>query len=174
VFITILTATKRCRNRCYLSQSDTSHNVYYVKSYELIIGILLALALIFNYWSRKYGSAKEAQLLSHILGVDESEVERMDKEGGPVMAERLLRLWDRKYIHAPGWEGFVFSRGALIHKNKRWRPENLFQHRKDIERIEQLECEIYKLYSLAGLIKIAKILVELEDLFVQVLSLAQP
>ncbi len=96
------------------------------------------------------------KVAADILGVDVAEVERMDKEGAPVMAERLLLLWDRKYIHAPGWEGFVFSRGALIHKNKRWRPENLFQLRKDAERIHQLECEVYKLYSLTGIIKIIK------------------
>lgn len=96
------------------------------------------------------------QQAAEILGVDIAEIERMDKEGAPVMAERLLLLWDRKYINAPGWDGWVFSRGALIHKNKRWRPENLLQTRKDVERIEQLESEIYKLHSPAGLIKIIK------------------
>lgn len=49
----------------------------------------------------------------------------MDLEGSPVMAERLLLLWDRKYIYGPGWDGWCFSRGVLIHKNKRWRPEQL-------------------------------------------------
>ena len=96
------------------------------------------------------------KVAAELLGVSESEIEQMDKEGAPVMAERLLLLWDKKHINAPGWEGFVFSRGALIHKNKRWRPENLLQLRKDAERVEQLENEIYKLYSLSGLLKISK------------------
>ncbi|MEE7624674.1 hypothetical protein V3O24_00755 [Methylobacter sp. Wu8] len=96
------------------------------------------------------------QQAAELLGVDISETERMDKEGAPVMAERLLLLWDRKYINSPGWDGWVFSRGVLIHKNKRWRPESLLQIRKDAERIEQLENEIYKLHSPAGLIKIIK------------------
>jgi len=104
------------------------------------VGTAFALGLIFNKRSQKYGGKKEAKLLSHrknicnvkvaaeILGVDESEVERMDKEGAPVMAERLLLLWDRKYINAPGWDGWVFSRGALIHKNTRKRDIQALQH----------------------------------------------
>lgn len=75
------------------------------------------------------------------------------------MAERLLLLWDKKYINAPGWDGWVFSRGALIHKNKRWRPENLLNVRREAERIGQLEAELHRLYSISGLVKIAKKLI---------------
>lgn len=99
------------------------------------------------------------QQAAEILGVDIQDIERMDKEGGPVMAERLLLLWDKKYINAPGWDGWVFSRGALMHKNKRWRPENLLNVRREAERIEQLEAEIHRLYSIYGLIKITKKLI---------------
>ncbi len=88
------------------------------------------------------------KIAADILGVDEAEVERMDKEGAPAMAERLLLLWDRKYIHAPGWEGFVFSRGALIHKNKRCGDQKTyFSIEKMLSAPVYLESEIYKLYS---------------------------
>jgi hypothetical protein len=96
---------------------------------------------------------------AELLGVTVKEIEEMDTKGAPVMAERLLLLWDRKHIAAPGWDGFVFSRGALIHKNKRWRPENLLQLRKDMERIEQLENELFRIKTWAGLVKIAKKLI---------------
>ncbi|TAN65961.1 MAG: hypothetical protein EPN17_15025 [Methylobacter sp.] len=93
---------------------------------------------------------------AELLGVDETEIERMDKEGAPVMAERLLRFWDRTYIACPGWDGWLFSRGALIHKNKRWRPETLLQMRKDMEKVDQLETELKQLYSVSGLVRITK------------------
>jgi len=70
-----------------------------------------------------------------------------------------LLFWDQKHINHPGWDGFIFSRGVLIHKKKRWRPEQLIQMRKDAERVEQLENEIYRLYSLSGLFKISKKLI---------------
>ncbi len=96
---------------------------------------------------------------AELLGVDIAEIERMDKEGSPVMAERYLLLWDRKYIGSPGWDGFVFSRGALIFKKKRWRPENLLQLRCDADKVDQLEAEIYRLHSFSGLVKISRILI---------------
>ncbi len=83
----------------------------------------------------------------------------MDKEGAPIMAERLLRLWDRKYIACPGWDGWLFSRGALVHKNKRWRPENLIDLRKNDEIISRLEIEINSLYTMRGLMKITKYII---------------
>jgi hypothetical protein len=100
--------------------------------------------------------APNKQQAAELLGVTIEDIEQMDANGAPIMAERLLLLWDRKHIAAPGWDGFMFSRGALIHKNKRWRPENLLQIRKDAERIEQLESEISRLYSIKGLLTIAK------------------
>lgn len=111
------------------------------------------------YHTRKKIVPNEQQA-AELLGVDVADILRMDKEGAPIMAERLLCLWDRKYISEPGWDGWVFSRGALIHKNKRWRPENLLQQRKDIEKIEQLESELHKLYSVSGLIKISMSLIK--------------
>lgn len=83
------------------------------------------------------------QIAAEILGVDVAEVERMDQEGAPIYAERLLLMWDRSQIRAPGWDGWKFIRGALVHKNKRWQPENLLQLRNDAERLEQLEAESF-------------------------------
>ncbi|MCK9396719.1 MAG: hypothetical protein M0Q44_14150 [Methylobacter sp.] len=99
--------------------------------------------------------APNKQQAAELLGVEISEIERMDKEGAPIMAKRLLLLWDKKHINAPGWDDWVFSRGALIHKNKCWRPENLMQLRQQDERIYQLESELYQLKSFKGMIKIA-------------------
>lgn len=93
---------------------------------------------------------------AELFGVDEAEVLRMDAEGAPAYAERLLQLWDYKYISAPVWSGWVFSRGVLIHKGKRWRPEHLLKQDYDASRITALENEIYRMYSLAGLLKILK------------------
>ncbi len=49
---------------------------------------------------------------SEIFGVTVDDVKRMDAEGDPA-AERLLRLWDRKYVGLDGWDGWLFSRGVL-------------------------------------------------------------
>lgn len=100
------------------------------------------------------------QIAAEILGVDVAEVERMDQEGAPVYAERLLLMWDRSQIRAPGWEDWRFIRGALVYKNKRWRPENLLHHWNNTERLEQLESEICKLQTTKGLIRTAKKLIK--------------
>lgn len=95
------------------------------------------------------------QKAAELLGVDVSEIERMDKEGAPLAMERLILMWDNKHINADGWDGWYFSRGALVHKKSRWRPENLLNARREAERIGRLEAELHKLYSWKGLIKIA-------------------
>jgi hypothetical protein len=109
-----------------------------------------------NFYHTRKKICPNNQQAADLLGVDVAEIERMDNEGAPIMAERLLMLWDRKYIGVPGWDGWLFSRGALIHKNKRWRPENLLTIRNNDERIHQLECELHRLHSLSGLLKITK------------------
>lgn len=116
----------------------------------------MAAAKKTSFYHTRNKIAPNKQQAAELLGVDIPEIERMDKEGAPVMAERLLLLWDKKYINAPGWDGWVFSRGALMHKNKRWRPENLLNVRREAERIGQLEAELHKLYSISGLVKITK------------------
>lgn len=112
-----------------------------------------------NFYHTRNKICPNKKQAAELLGVDEAEIERMDKEGAPIMAERLLRLWDRKYIAYPGWDGWLFSRGALVHKNKRWRPENLLDLRKNDEIISRLEIEINSLYTMRGLMKIAKYII---------------
>lgn len=94
------------------------------------------------------------ELAAEILGIDVSEVEKMDKEGAPVMAERLLRLWDKKIIYVSGWDGWCFSRGVLKYKSQQWRPDNLLKIRDDNEKLFKLESDLKALYSFNGLKKI--------------------
>jgi len=62
-----------CRSQLYpqnlgiTATSKTSHNVYYVKTneYPILGGIVLALVSILTIRSRKHGSTKENELLSH-------------------------------------------------------------------------------------------------------------
>ena len=74
---------------------------------------------------------------SEILGVSVEDVQRWDNEGAPVMAERLLILWDSKHVGIDGWEGFLFSRGVLRWKNIRWTPSMLRSIHDQRETIEQ-------------------------------------
>lgn len=62
-----------------------------------------------------------AEILS--ISVADVDVDRMDIEGAPVMAERLLCLWDKKYIWVPVWDGWLFSRDAPRFKNHQWHPQ---------------------------------------------------
>lgn len=96
---------------------------------------------------------------AEILGCTVSEVERFDIEGAPVMAERLLCLWDRKIIGAPGWDGWLFSRGVLRYKGQQWTPENLLKTRNDNNKNFTLELRLKGLYSVSGLFRILKYLV---------------
>jgi hypothetical protein len=112
-----------------------------------------------SFWHTRKNIIPNNKAASELLGVDVSEIERMDKEGAPLAMERLILLWDNKHINAFGWDGWHFSRGALVHKKERWRPENLLAARREAERIEQLEAEIYRLYSFSGLVKIVKKLI---------------
>ncbi len=96
---------------------------------------------------------------AEILGVTVEDVRKFDTEGAPVMAERLLELWDRKHVRIEGWDGFMFSRGVLIHKRKRWRPETLLANKDHAEENQALKHEIKRLYSWKGLARILKTVV---------------
>ena len=95
---------------------------------------------------------------AELLNVEIADIERMDANGEP-LGEMVLRFWDKKHIGLPGWDGWLFSQGVLAHKNKRWRPENLLYIKKNDEVIHQLEVEINQLYTINGLIKIAKYII---------------
>lgn len=91
------------------------------------------------------------QRAAELLGVDIDTVKQWDKDGAPVMAERLLLLWDSKRIQIEGWEGFLFSRGILRWKNRRWTAASLMAMEDQREHIHELECEIRRLRTWRGL-----------------------
>lgn len=88
---------------------------------------------------------------AEILGVDAKTIRQWDNEGAPLMAERLLLLWDKKNVGIDGWDGFLFSRGVLRWKNRRWTAASLMALEDQRERIHELECEIRRLRSWRGL-----------------------
>lgn len=87
---------------------------------------------------------------AELLGVTVEKIKQYDTEGAPAMAEKLIELWDKKHVGLEGWEGFVFSRGALIYKGKRWRPENLLANKSAIEEAKALQNEIRTLHTWKG------------------------
>lgn len=101
------------------------------------------------------------ELAAEVLGCTVSEVEKFDLEGAPVMAERLLCLWDRKYVGVPGWDGWLFSRGVLMFRKQQFSPDNLLQLRKDSNKVFLLEIELRNLHSLSGLLSISKHLISI-------------
>lgn len=62
-------------------------------------------------------------IAAEVLGVTVTKIKQWDIKGAPLMAERLLLLWDRKNVGVEGWDGWLFSRGALMYKKRRWRPD---------------------------------------------------
>lgn len=90
------------------------------------------------------------EMTAEILGVTVKDVKQFDIEGAPVMAEKLLAMWDKKHIGIEGWEGFLFSRGALINKNKRWKPQMLHEYHDREKRILSLENELKRIQTING------------------------
>lgn len=93
---------------------------------------------------------------AEVIGVTVEQILQWDKEGAPVYVERLLLLWDRKNVGVPGWDGWLFSRGSLIYKRQRWRPELLLNQRDKDELISSLESEVRRLKTPAGMIAVLK------------------
>lgn len=93
------------------------------------------------------------RLAAEILGVSVEDVQRYDKDGSPIMAERLLMLWDKKRVGVDGWDGFMFSRGVLIYKKQRWTPRLLMMWHEQNAEIVRLQGEINHLKSWRGLKK---------------------
>lgn len=81
--------------------------------------------------------APNKEQAAELLGVTVTEIDRMDTNGAPIMAERLLLLWDSKRIAIPGWDGWLFSRGTLRYKGQQWRPDNILAARLAINAIKQ-------------------------------------
>jgi hypothetical protein len=61
-----------------------------------------------------------AERAAELTGVPVDVIHQRDQDGAPEMAEKLLMLWDRKHVGHEGWNGFLFSRGVLRFKNRRW------------------------------------------------------
>ena len=158
--------------------SNTSYNVYYVKIIEwdniiglFLSGLLLAWIQYLTTRSQKNGHKKSnfyhtrnkiipnVKAAAELLGVTEEDIIQMDKDGAPVIFENYLNLWDSKHIKAEGWDGWTFSRSALLHKKQRWVPSRLLQYKQDIEKIERLETKIYKMQNLKGFVNIGKNLI---------------
>lgn len=92
------------------------------------------------------------QRTADILGVSVEEVQRWTLEGAPAMAERFLCLWDSKEVNVDGWQGFRFSRGVLMFKKRRWRPETLIRWSDNVDQLSKLQQDLYRLSTWRGLI----------------------
>jgi len=112
-----------------------------------------------SFWHTRKNIIPNNEAAAQLLGVDVSEIERMDKEGAPAIMERYILLWDKKHVGDEDWRGWMFSRGALIHKNMRWRPEHLLHAHRETEMIGELKTEIYKLNTWKGVAKTVKKLI---------------
>jgi len=66
------------------------------------------------------------------------------------MAEKLIALWDNKYIGYEEWSGFIFSRGVLRHKNKRWTPSMLHEYHQREKRMNDMDREFRRIKTLHG------------------------
>ncbi|AEG00731.1 hypothetical protein [Methylomonas methanica] len=87
---------------------------------------------------------------AEIIGCTVEDVQRFDDEGAPI-AERLLLLWDSKHVNHDGWDGFLFSRGILRYKNRRWTPCMLKAIHNEREELDALRREISRLKTWRGL-----------------------
>jgi len=94
---------------------------------------------------------------AEVIGVTVEQILMWDNEGAPIYVERLLLLWDRKNVGIPGWDGWLFSRGCLIYKRQRWRPELLLSQRDKDELISSLQNEVHRLKTLPGVVTVLKI-----------------
>ncbi|MCQ8103899.1 hypothetical protein NP590_07275 [Methylomonas sp. SURF-2] len=87
---------------------------------------------------------------AEVIGCTIDDIRRFDAEGAPI-AERLLLLWDSKHVGCDGWDGFLFSRGVLRWKNRRWTPAMLKAVHDQREELDALRREISRLKTWRGL-----------------------
>ncbi len=62
---------------------------------------------------------------ANLAGVTLRTIRNWDKKGAPHIAMRLFYLWDKRAVREPGWEGWMFSRGALQRGKIRIKPQSL-------------------------------------------------
>lgn len=94
-----------------------------------------------EFYKLRYRLALNAERAADLCGVSIDEIETWDNEGAPLMAMRLLHLWDRKHVGLDGWHGWMFSRGALICGRLRFRPETLKNYPLLLAKLSRLEIE---------------------------------
>lgn len=84
-----------------------------------------------------------------LAGVSVRTVQRWDIQGAPLIAHRLLEIYDRQDLsgHGSAWRGFRFSRGKLVCGKLSFTPHNLKQvpHYIDLyNRVESARIRYYK------------------------------
>jgi hypothetical protein len=87
---------------------------------------------------------------SQVLNVTPEQVQDWDEHGNE-LATRFLMLWDSKRVGVEGWDGFLFSRGVLRFKSRRWTPKSLLLWFDQSEELEALRGEILRLKTWRGL-----------------------
>jgi len=88
---------------------------------------------------------------AEVLGCSIEEIKQFDTDGAPVMAEQLLLLWDRKHIGIEGWDGWLFSRGVLRYKNRRWTAKRILELSDQEQQLHTLRNELERLRTWRGL-----------------------
>lgn len=87
---------------------------------------------------------------AELCGVTTRTVQNWDTRGAPLVVERFLHMYDRTSLagRGPGWEGWAFERGLLVHRRAglRFGPRTLerlpylFEVFERIERVK-LRCQ---------------------------------
>jgi hypothetical protein len=108
------------------------------------------------YRTRQNSVCISIETAAEILGCSVDQVKDYDENGAPVMAERLLMLWDKKHIQIEGWQGWLFSRGILRYKNRRYTAKTLLAMSESTENEFFAQCELRRLYSAKGIVKIIR------------------
>jgi hypothetical protein len=91
---------------------------------------------------------------AEVIGVTTEEIRRFDTDGAPMMAERLLLLWDNKHVGHVGWDGFIFSRGVLRYRNRRWTPKTILLFREQDDELNRLKNDLERFRTWNGLFTI--------------------
>jgi hypothetical protein len=103
------------------------------------------------YHLRMYTVGLNAERAAELTGVPVEEIHRWDMDGAPEMAEKLLMLWDRKHVGHEGWNGFLFSRGVLRFKNRRWTAKMILELSDQEKELNALRNELERLKTWRGL-----------------------
>ncbi|WP_347986050.1 hypothetical protein [Methylomonas sp. AM2-LC] len=81
---------------------------------------------------------------AEVLNVEIDQVLEWDLNDAPSHVIRYLLLWDKKQIGVPGWQGWMFSKGVLLYKGNRFRPESILRDRDFRNKLESDAFDIIK------------------------------